>query len=67
MPRIHIGGPRNKDDADGGIPPGYLRESYLTIQNAIAYAMFEEKPSSVPKMQVAVRIKIEFQSIRNDH
>lgn len=53
-PPFNIGGPRNKGDEDGGLPPGYLRESFLTIQNAIAYAIFEEKSQNVPVMFIGV-------------
>ncbi|XP_067672614.1 phospholipid-transporting ATPase ABCA3-like [Haliotis asinina] len=34
-------GPREKKDACGG-SPGYQREGFLTLQNAINYAVFEE-------------------------
>lgn len=35
-PRFQEPGPRTSADADGGIPPGYRREGFLAIQNAVA-------------------------------
>lgn len=35
-PRFQDPGPRTRNDADGGIPPGYRREGFLAIQNALA-------------------------------
>lgn len=35
-PVLQTAGPRNKDDADGGVPVGYLREGFLPIQNALS-------------------------------
>lgn len=29
-------GPRNPNASDGGLPPGYLQEGFLAVQNAIA-------------------------------
>ncbi|XP_055842779.1 LOW QUALITY PROTEIN: uncharacterized protein LOC129909731 [Episyrphus balteatus] len=34
-------GPRNPDDADGGLPVGYLREGFLPVQNAISTAFLK--------------------------
>lgn len=38
-----ISGPRNYDDDDGGTPPGYLREGFLPIQNAISMSYIRSK------------------------
>lgn len=38
FPPFQVPGPRNRDGADGGIPPGYHPEGFLTVQNAIAAA-----------------------------
>lgn len=35
FPFIQQGGARNKEYDDGGVPPGYYRESFLTLQNAV--------------------------------
>lgn len=36
FPRFQPNGPRNRNQLDGGVPPGYYREGFLAIQNAIA-------------------------------
>ncbi|XP_017869309.1 PREDICTED: ATP-binding cassette sub-family A member 3 [Drosophila arizonae] len=38
-------GPRNPESDDGGIPPGYLREGFLPIQNAISMSYIQLKSS----------------------
>lgn len=35
-PELQTPGPRNIGDDDGGVPPGYLREGFLPIQNALS-------------------------------
>lgn len=35
-PRYFEPGPRTRYNNDGGVPPGYVREGFLPIQNAIA-------------------------------
>ncbi|KAL5277954.1 ABCA3.2 family protein [Megaselia abdita] len=42
FPTFELPGPRNKDDVDGGIPSGYIREGFLPIQNAISRAFIKE-------------------------
>ncbi|XP_032295539.1 phospholipid-transporting ATPase ABCA3 isoform X3 [Drosophila virilis] len=39
----YISGPRNYNDDDGGTPPGYLREGFLPIQNAISMSYIRSK------------------------
>lgn len=42
-PEFQTFGPRNKMDADGGSPPGYLREGFLPIQNALSMSFLRLK------------------------
>lgn len=37
-PILDFGGPRKAKFPDGGVPPGYLREGFLSIQHAISKA-----------------------------
>lgn len=41
FPLFQEGGPRSKEYDDGGIPPGYYREGFVQIQNAISRAFIE--------------------------
>lgn len=56
-PRYEEPGPRTRNDNDGGIPPGYLREGFLPIQNAIATAFLSIQSNAsafMPKMFIQV-------------
>lgn len=50
FPLFQRGGPRNKAWDDGGIPPGYYREGFVQIQNAISSAFIGliTKTASLP-------------------
>ncbi|XP_037937487.1 ATP-binding cassette sub-family A member 3-like [Teleopsis dalmanni] len=41
VPLYTENGPRNKDDVDGGIPVGYVREGFLPLQNALSIAFLK--------------------------
>lgn len=42
-PEFQTFGPRNKMDKDGGTPPGYLREGFLPVQNALSMSFLRLK------------------------
>lgn len=46
FPFIQAGGARNQAYDDGGVPPGYYRESFLTLQNTIFRAYADMKKDS---------------------
>lgn len=41
FPVFQTGGPRNRNETDGGLPSGYSREGFLAIQNSIAAAFLK--------------------------
>lgn len=43
FPVFQVGGPRNPGSDDGGTPPGYYRETFLTMQTAITRAFIVGK------------------------
>ncbi|XP_064556074.1 phospholipid-transporting ATPase ABCA3 isoform X2 [Drosophila montana] len=49
-----IAGPRNYEDDDGGIPPGYLREGFLPIQNAITMAYIRKMAKGTEQLPEVV-------------
>lgn len=61
FPFISQGGARNRDYDDGGVPPGYYRESFLTIQNSVfrAFAALKgnETDNTVPDFYIRVSSK----------
>lgn len=52
FPEDDSSGPRDIEDADGGVPVGYLREGFLPIQQAIsmAYLKIAGKQSVLPEI-----------------
>lgn len=62
FPFISQGGARNKEYDDGGVPPGYYRESFLTLQNAVfktfanLTAAGTETNTTLPDYYIRVRI-----------
>ncbi|XP_037937486.1 ATP-binding cassette sub-family A member 3-like [Teleopsis dalmanni] len=49
---IDLSGPRGVDDADGGVPVGYIREGFLPLQNALslAYIKLASGAESLPEI-----------------
>lgn len=59
FPFIQIGGARNQEYDDGGVPPGYYRESFLTLQNAVfrAFAGTRATNDSLTVPDIFIRVK----------
>lgn len=61
FPFIQQGGARNKDYDDGGVPPGYYRESFLTLQNTVFRAFANvtalETNTTLPDFFLRVKMK----------
>lgn len=43
FPTFQEYGPRNYNDTDGGLPPGYCQEGFLPVQSAISKAFIRER------------------------
>lgn len=68
FPFIHAGGARNQKYDDGGVPPGYYRESFLTLQNTIFRAFADMKGDddrnyTVPDFYIRVSYSKDFNHI----
>lgn len=47
FPTFQEYGPRNYNDTDGGLPPGYCQEGFLQVQSAISQAFIRKKAKAV--------------------
>lgn len=54
FPLFSTGGPRNQFDDNGGNPPGYADERFMTIQSAISQAFIEARAAVVPPNESSV-------------
>lgn len=60
FPFIQAGGARNQQYDDGGVPPGYYRESFLTLQNSIfqAFANMKTGNESIDVPDISIRVSL---------
>lgn len=59
FPILQSPGPRNREADDGGLPPGYLQEGFLAIQNSLAHSFVSlqsNRTKSMPNITLQVRL-----------
>lgn len=56
FPRFEILGPRNRRSDNGGVPPGYLQEGFLAIQNAVADQFLRMKSNTAFMPEILIQV-----------
>lgn len=58
FPLFSEGGPRNRNSPEGGRPPGYYEERFITIQSAISEAFIAHKASELNHIGTSIQLML---------